>query len=294
MLLACVGRAAARRHSAPTCCPMPIEFDFSIDGTVLAFAVRVSMATPLLFGLAPAWSASQPGSGAGAQGHVDGDGSARRRITLRDVLVVGPAGAVAGAARGGRAAGARPAGARGAPTSATTRRGSSSLSFNLQMNGYDDDRAAGVPRARAPTLRALPGVTAVSFATRLPLAPDINMDGIRVPGHHAPDRTTARRSTRSGSAPTTSPSWACRSWPAARSPKTRSLRAGGRDRQRDDGAPVLARTGGRRPARLHSAASTAALRDRRRGARSQGAVGRRRRRRPYMHRPADAVVAASN
>ena len=37
------------------------------------------------------------------------------------------------------------------------------------------------------TIGALPGVIAVSTASRLPLAPDINMDGVKVPGHHAPD-----------------------------------------------------------------------------------------------------------
>ena len=40
--------------------PMPIAFDFSIDRTVLGFALSVSAATAVLFGLAPAWSASRP------------------------------------------------------------------------------------------------------------------------------------------------------------------------------------------------------------------------------------------
>ena len=39
---------------------MPIAFDFSLDWTVLAFAVAVSVATAVVFGLAPAWSASRP------------------------------------------------------------------------------------------------------------------------------------------------------------------------------------------------------------------------------------------
>ena len=40
--------------------PMPIEFNFSIDRSVLAFAMTVSMATAIVFGLAPAWSSSRP------------------------------------------------------------------------------------------------------------------------------------------------------------------------------------------------------------------------------------------
>jgi predicted permease len=58
------------------------------------------------------------------------------------------------------------------------------LSFNLQMNGYDVDRAVALRERAAEALAALPGVTAVSSASRLPLAPDITMEAIRVPGHH--------------------------------------------------------------------------------------------------------------
>jgi putative ABC transport system permease protein len=55
------------------------------------------------------------------------------------------------------------------------------------MNGYDASRAAALQERALERLRALPGVVAVSTASRLPLSPDINMDGIRVEGHHAPD-----------------------------------------------------------------------------------------------------------
>jgi predicted permease len=62
----------------------------------------------------------------------------------------------------------------------------SSLSFNLSMNGYDHARAVALRDRAVETLRALPGVEGVSTASRLPLAPDINMDGFKVQGHHAP------------------------------------------------------------------------------------------------------------
>ena len=40
-------------------------------------------------------------------------------------------------------------------------------------------------------LQATPGVTAVALASRLPMAPDINMEGIRIQGHHqAQDEAT--------------------------------------------------------------------------------------------------------
>ena len=62
----------------------------------------------------------------------------------------------------------------------------SALTFNLQMNGYDLDRAMAFRDRAIQTLAALPGVAAVSTATRLPLAPDISAEGVLVPGHHQP------------------------------------------------------------------------------------------------------------
>ena len=40
--------------------PIPVTFDFAIDRTVLIFAVAASVITAVVFGLAPAWSASRP------------------------------------------------------------------------------------------------------------------------------------------------------------------------------------------------------------------------------------------
>ena len=90
------------------------------------------------------------------------------------------------------------------------------------MNGYDVDRAMALRERALQTLRALPGVTAVSTASRLPLAPDINMDGILVPGHHAAGRRRDAHRHGRRSAPTTSPPSASRSSPGAPSARTTS------------------------------------------------------------------------
>ena len=162
--------------------PIPVSFDFAIDPTVLAFALAASIATALLFGLAPAWSASKPQLVPALKASMEGDG--RRRVTLSDVLVVGQLALslvllVAGAllARGLLTAWATDLGYDPRPVS--------SLSFNLQMNGYDLDRAMALCERALRTLRTLPGVTAVSTASRLPLAPDINLETVLVRGHHA-------------------------------------------------------------------------------------------------------------
>jgi predicted permease len=163
---------------------MPIRFEVSIDRLVLTFAAIVSIVTAVVFGLAPAWSSSRPELVAALKDASEANG--RRRTSVRNLLVVGQLALslillVSGALL-----------TRGLLTAQNTDLGFdpgpiSSLSFNLQMNGYDRDRAR-VFRDRAfQTLGALPGVTAVSTASRLPLAPDINMDTVNVPGHHAPD-----------------------------------------------------------------------------------------------------------
>jgi predicted permease len=164
--------------------PMPIEFNFSIDRSVLAFALAVSMATAVVFGLAPAWSSSKPELVPALK--ESGDGSGGGRVSIGDVLVVGQlalslvllvSGALLG--RGLLTAQNAAIGYDPVPVSA--------LSFNLQMNGYDLDRAVAFRERAFQALRALPGVTAVSTATRLPLSPQINMDGVLVAGRHAPD-----------------------------------------------------------------------------------------------------------
>jgi putative ABC transport system permease protein len=63
----------------------------------------------------------------------------------------------------------------------------SSIEFNLQMNGYDLERATAFRRRAIQALRALPGVAGVSSVSRLPLAPDVNLEAVHVPGSHPPD-----------------------------------------------------------------------------------------------------------
>jgi predicted permease len=162
--------------------PLPMRFDFGVDGTVLTYAFLVSLATAVFFGLAPAWSASRPELVPALKASAGGDGP-RRRLSLRDALVVGQLAIslvllVAGAllTRGLLAARSADLGFDPRPVA--------SLSFNLQMNGYDLERAMAFRRRVQDELRALPGVEAVGLASRLPLAPDINMEGLRLQGRH--------------------------------------------------------------------------------------------------------------
>jgi predicted permease len=163
--------------------PVPVQFDLRLDGTVLAFAAIAALAATALAGLLPAWTASRPAIVPSLKADATGEGSVRRRVALRDALVVAQLALslvllVAGAllARGLLAARGKDLGFD--PTQVA------SLQFNLQMNGYDEEQAFAFRKRVVAELRALPGVTAVSLASRLPLAPDVNMEGVRIQGHH--------------------------------------------------------------------------------------------------------------
>ena len=165
--------------------PVPLHFDFHLDGTVLAFAAAVSLVTTMLFGLAPALTASRLDLVPSLKADATGEGSVRRRVTLRDALVVTQLALslvllVAGAllARGLLVARGTNLGYDPAPVSY--------IDFNLQMNGYELERAMALRKRVLSELRALPGVTGAAIVSRLPLAPDINMEGIRIRGQHAP------------------------------------------------------------------------------------------------------------
>jgi len=68
--------------------PIPITLDLSLDRTVLSFALGVSLAAGLLFGLVPALQATRPDVINDIKSENVGGGP-RRRFTLRGTLVVG-------------------------------------------------------------------------------------------------------------------------------------------------------------------------------------------------------------
>ncbi len=165
--------------------PVRVRFDFGLDPIVLGFATLASLLTTALFGLAPAWTASKPDLVPSLKADASGEGPVRRRVSLRDALVVGQFAMsllllVAGAllTRGLLAARNTDLGFDPTPIS--------SIEFNLQMNGYDLEHATAFRERAIEALRALPGVTGVTAVTRLPLAPDVSLEAVQVPGQHQP------------------------------------------------------------------------------------------------------------
>lgn len=167
--------------------PIPVRFEFSIDTTVLAFATATSLGTVLVFGLLPALSASKPALVPALKDQAEGD--RRRRLSLRDALVAGQLALSLTLLACGALL------ARGLFVAQSADLGYdatriASLSFDLHMNGYDTTRATILRDRAVEALRAVPGVRAVSYASRLPLSPDINATGVLVPGRRTDEKET--------------------------------------------------------------------------------------------------------
>ena len=74
--------------SVPKVTPYRLEIDFSPDARVLAWALAVSLATGVVFGLAPAWRAAHTDLVSTLKSEPGGGGNRARRWSLRNLLVV--------------------------------------------------------------------------------------------------------------------------------------------------------------------------------------------------------------
>ena len=178
------GRALSRVGAEAL--PIPISFAYDVDANVLVYAVLASLFTAVVFGLAPALFASRGDLVPALKADASGEGGGRRKVTLRHLLVTAQLATslvllVAGALLGRGLLAARATDLGFDPTRIAR------LEFNLQMNGYELERASALRDRVLEKLRGLPGVEAAALATRLPLAPDINMEGVKVPGHQGPE-----------------------------------------------------------------------------------------------------------
>ncbi len=182
-----VAAAAGRILSAlQPSLPVPVSFAIGVDLTVIAYAVILSIATAVVFGLVPAWRASRPDLVPALKGDSAAPEGARRGSFFSKALVVGQLSVslvllVAGALLTRALVKAQNAELGFDPSKIV------SLSFDLGMNNYSLEQAQAFRQQMLERLRGLSGVSEVSLAVRMPLAPDISMEGVQVPGHHRPD-----------------------------------------------------------------------------------------------------------
>jgi putative ABC transport system permease protein len=153
---------------------------FALDSRALLFTLAVSLATGLVFGLAPAWQSSNPDVVPVLKGLPEAQNKGRRglfaRFTLRNSLVVAQ---VALSLMVLVCGGLFIKSFRKAQTMDPGFNNPNGLIVTLspQLVGYDNDQARNFYRQLVERTRNLPGVEAASVARLLPLGDSSNSNG---------------------------------------------------------------------------------------------------------------------
>lgn len=175
-LAAAFGRVLARVQP-----PLPLDLGLRVepDWRVLAYTLGVAVATGIAFGLVPALRATRPDLVPALKDAAGPD--RRRRVELRDALVVVQMAVSLVLVVGGALL------VRSLSVAARVDLGYDSdrvahLALALEMNGYDAERGGRLLEAGRQRLAALPGVEAVSVASRLPLSLNNNGFGLYIDG----------------------------------------------------------------------------------------------------------------
>jgi predicted permease len=146
----------------------PIDLGIAVDGPTMIFALALSIATGVVFGLAPAWQATRADTMTALKeegGRGAGGGSGRR---LRGALVVAQVAVclvlLVGAGLFMRSLAAIQ---RVNPGFDVERQ--LSVAMDLSLNGYDAETARQFHDRVVSSVTALPGVAAAAFSQQLPL-----------------------------------------------------------------------------------------------------------------------------
>jgi predicted permease len=166
--------------------PLPIDLgvDISPDWRVASFTLVVAALTGVLFGIVPAMRASRPTLVPALKDSGGGISGQRRRVELRDGLVVVQV-AVSVVLLVGASLLVRSLAAAGRVDFGYDVSRTAYLGLAMEMNGYDA-REAGVFYASGKLrLEAVPEVEAVGLASRIPLSLNNNGFGVYIEGHQS-------------------------------------------------------------------------------------------------------------
>jgi macrolide transport system ATP-binding/permease protein len=148
---------------------------FALDRLALIFTLVVSLATGLVFGLAPAWHASNPDIIPVLKGD-SGEGQKRSRFTLRNSLVVAQVTlSLVVLVCGGLFIKSFRNAQRMDPGFDT--RGVLLVSLNPELIGYDEEQTKNFFRQIVARASSLPGVQAASVGRLVPLSDSSNSNG---------------------------------------------------------------------------------------------------------------------
>jgi predicted permease len=157
--------------------PLPVVMDVTLDGRVVLFAVLITLLTGILFGLAPALHGSRAPAPLMREGARAGSRSRMRNV----LVIVQVAASVVLLVGGGLFLRSLMAAQRidiGIDTA-----NMALMSFNLRTEGYSAERAEQFYAQLQEQVAALPGVTSVTLAQRVPLGGGFARRGIVVEGY---------------------------------------------------------------------------------------------------------------
>ena len=154
-----------------------VENFFAIDTRALVFTLVISLATGLIFGLAPAWHSSNPDVVPVLKGDLDaGQRGKRRRLSLRSALVVVQVAlSLAVLVCGGLFVKSFRQAQTMDPGFAT--RNALIATLNPELVGYDSERSRNFFLQAIERASTLPGVEAAAAARLLPLGDSSNSSG---------------------------------------------------------------------------------------------------------------------
>lgn len=160
--------------------PVDVAFDLRIDARVLTFSIAVAAITGVLAGLLPALKASDPSLVGDLRGDAPAGKLGRRRVALRDALVVSQVAltavllVVAGLLL-------RSLGASQRADVGFDARGLATISLDTDMVRYNPERSEVFWREALSRVRALPGVQSAGFVSpSLPFGLNFSQSEMRV------------------------------------------------------------------------------------------------------------------
>jgi macrolide transport system ATP-binding/permease protein len=162
--------------------PVPLSLDLRLDARVLGFAILAAILTGVLAGLAPALRATRANLVSDLKGDFGRERIGRRRWSVRDLLVVGQMAVtivlLVCAALLMRSLSAAAHADVGFQTG-----GLAIVSGDTEMLRYTPERSLQFWREVTRRVEALPGVSSVALASRLPFSLNFNRANIAIPGH---------------------------------------------------------------------------------------------------------------
>ncbi len=180
VLLAFAGAGLLKRFQPSL--PIPVALDLQPDARVLAVTLLATAFTGLLFGLAPALRAGRTEVSGALREEARGASGSRRRVTLRNVLVVSQV-AVSLVLLAGAGLFVRSLQKAQRVDPGLDARGVVVAQLDLATQGYTDaGRAAFYDRLES-RLEGLPGVTGVALASSVPLGLGGSRTGTSVEGY---------------------------------------------------------------------------------------------------------------